>query len=87
MTLYCGIDLHANNSVVAIIDEQDRIRFEKRLPNSLEAILSALSAFASELAGCVVASSWFLASWRPLERTLKGWSWNRPTTGIGWSMA
>ena len=24
MTLYCGIDLHANNSVVAIIDEQDR---------------------------------------------------------------
>jgi len=51
MTLYCGIDLHANNSVVAIIDEQDRIRFEKRLPNVLEAILSALSAFASELAG------------------------------------
>ena len=58
MTLYCGIDLHANNSVVAIIDEQDNIRFEKRLPNSLEAILSALSAFASELAGCVVESTY-----------------------------
>lgn len=57
MTLYCGIDLHANNSVVAIIDAQDGIRFEKRLPNALEAILSVLSGYAEELAGCVVEST------------------------------
>jgi hypothetical protein len=24
MTLYCGIDLHSNNSVVAVLDEQER---------------------------------------------------------------
>ena len=31
MTLYCGIDLHANNSVVAVLDEQDLTVYEKRL--------------------------------------------------------
>ena len=31
MTLYCGIDLHSNNSVVAVLDEQDRTVYEKRL--------------------------------------------------------
>ena len=30
MTLYCGIDLHSNNSVVAVLDEQDRTGYEKR---------------------------------------------------------
>lgn len=32
-----AIDLHSNNNVVAILDEQDRIRFEERLPNNLAA--------------------------------------------------
>ena len=42
MTLYCGIDLHSNNSVVAVLDEQDRTVYEKRLPNDLETITEAL---------------------------------------------
>jgi len=29
MTLYCGIDLHSNNSVVAVLDERDRTVYEK----------------------------------------------------------
>ena len=32
---YCGIDLHSNNSVVIVSDEEDRIVFSKRLPNDL----------------------------------------------------
>ena len=32
MALYCGIDLHSNNHVVTVIDEQDRRRYEKRAP-------------------------------------------------------
>ena len=32
---YCGIDLHSNNSVVIVSDEEDRIVFNKRLPNDL----------------------------------------------------
>jgi len=37
MTLYCGIDLHSNNSVVAVLDEQDRTVYEKRLPKKIQA--------------------------------------------------
>ena len=31
MKLYAGIDLHANNSVVVVIDEADRVVYQKRL--------------------------------------------------------
>ncbi len=31
-TLYGGIDLHANNSVVVVLDEQDQVVYRKRLP-------------------------------------------------------
>ena len=39
MKLYAGIDLHANNSVVVVIDEEDRILYQKRLRNELGEIL------------------------------------------------
>ena len=39
---YCGIDLHSNNSVVVVSDEEDRIVFSKRLPNDLAQILARL---------------------------------------------
>lgn len=28
---YCGIDLHSNNSVVSVIDEEDHVVAERRL--------------------------------------------------------
>ena len=31
MTLYAGIDLHANNSVVVILNEQDQVMYQQRL--------------------------------------------------------
>jgi len=43
--LYAAIDLHSNNSVVVVIDEQDRVVYERRLPNSLETILGHLSSY------------------------------------------
>ena len=58
MTLYCGIDLHANNSVVAVIDEQDQTVYEKRLPNDLATITKVLCIYQSELAACVVESTY-----------------------------
>lgn len=54
---YSGIDLHANNCVVVVTDETDRILVEKRLPNDLQAILTLLAAHRSELAGVVVEST------------------------------
>ena len=38
MTLYCGIDLHSNNSVISLIDETDQLISEERLDNNLEII-------------------------------------------------
>ena len=31
MPLYGGIDLHANNSVVVVLNEQDEVIYQKRL--------------------------------------------------------
>jgi transposase len=58
MKLYAGIDLHSNNSVIAVIDEQDRVVFQKRLPNELERILVALASFKQWLIGVVVESTY-----------------------------
>ena len=58
MALYCGIDLHANNSVLAVMDEQDKALYEKRLPNELPQILGALEPYRQDLAGCVVESTY-----------------------------
>lgn len=49
MKLYTGIDLHSNNSYVVIIDENDKLVFDKRLPNDLEAILENLQPYAKEI--------------------------------------
>ena len=34
MSLYGGIDLHANNSVIVLLNEQDEVIYQKRLPNA-----------------------------------------------------
>jgi transposase len=55
---YCGIDLHSNNSVVIVSDAEDRIVFNKRLPNDLGQIRAALDAHQEELAGVVIESTY-----------------------------
>jgi transposase len=55
---YCGIDLHSNNSVVVVSDEEDRIVFNRRLPNDLTQILAGLEVHQHELAGVVIESTY-----------------------------
>ena len=55
---YCGIDLHSNNSVVVVSDEEDRIVLQKRLPNELGQIRAALEPHQDELAGVVIESTY-----------------------------
>jgi hypothetical protein len=43
MALYCGIDLHSNNHVVCVIDDQDQRALEKKLDNDPELTLRTLS--------------------------------------------
>lgn len=57
MTLYCGIDLHSNNHVVVIIDEQDRRLEERRLANDLNLTLSLLEPYCDVLSGVAVEST------------------------------
>jgi hypothetical protein len=35
MKLYGAIDLHSNNSFTVVLDEKDRVIYQKRLPNDL----------------------------------------------------
>ena len=57
MTVYGGIDLHANNSVLALIDEHGKLVSNKRYPNELDRILAALEPFAPQLDSLVVEST------------------------------
>ena len=55
---YCGIDLHSNNSVVIVSDDEDRIVFQKRLANDLGQIRGALEPYREELLGVVIESTY-----------------------------
>ena len=57
MELYAAIDLHSNNSVVSVLDEQDRTVYAKRLPNDLGAIVAALRACPGTVRGVAVEST------------------------------
>ena len=58
MKLYGAIDLHSTNNVTVVIDEQDRVVYQKRLPNDLALILKELSVYQSELERIVVESTY-----------------------------
>jgi len=58
MKKYIGIDLHSNNSVVVVTDEEDRILYQKRLANNLNEILTALAPHRDETVGVVVESTY-----------------------------
>ena len=58
MKLYGGIDLHSNNSVVALLDDEDRAVYRKRLPNEAGAVLDALAPYREAIEGLVVESTY-----------------------------
>jgi len=58
MGLYAGIDLHSNNSYLAIQDEDGKRVFKKRLVNDFSVIEQVLSPYRSDLRGVVVESTY-----------------------------
>jgi hypothetical protein len=58
MKLYGGIDLHSNNSVLVLIDEQDKVVYEKQLDNKLELILNELKTYQKQVVGLAVESTY-----------------------------
>ncbi|GGD48083.1 IS110 family transposase [Lacimicrobium alkaliphilum] len=58
MNYYSAIDLHSNNSYLVILDENDRIVLDKRLPNDLDRILLALAPYKEHIQGIAVESTY-----------------------------
>ncbi len=58
MKLYGGIDLHSNNNVVALLDEEDRVVLRARLANEPTAVLEALAPYREAIVGLVVESTY-----------------------------
>src|SRR5262252_4946609 len=58
MSLDGGIDLHANNSVVVLLNDQDQVIYQQRLPNHLPTILEPLNLHQREIKGVVVESTY-----------------------------
>lgn len=58
MVLYAGIDLHSNNSVIAVQDAEDKLVRRERLPNSIRAVCDWLRPYQDELDGVVVESTY-----------------------------
>lgn len=57
MELYAGIDLHASNSYIGIIDSSEKRILGRRYPNDREQILNALSPYQKDLVGIAVEST------------------------------
>ena len=57
MKLYAAIDLHSNNGVLVIIDENDKVVFERRLPNDLPTVLSHLAPHRADIQAVAVEST------------------------------
>jgi transposase len=58
MKLYGGIDLHSNNSVIALLGKQDQVIYRQRLPNDLTLILTELKPYRKSIEGLVVESTY-----------------------------
>jgi transposase len=58
MKLYGAIDLHSNNNVTVVIDEQDQIVYQKRLANDLPLVAQQLAGYRDCLQGIVVESTY-----------------------------
>ena len=57
MELYCGIDLHSNNSHVAIIDDQHKRVFCRKLANDPKLIENAFAPYRDRIRGIVIEST------------------------------
>lgn len=53
MRLYGGIDLHSNNCIVVLVDEDNREVLRKRIDNDISKMLTLLTPYRSDITGLV----------------------------------
>ena len=80
MHTYAAIDLHSNNGVLAVIDENDKVLRQKKLPNKLAAFVAELEPFRASLQGVAVESTFHEGPHRTLVAEMRGRS--RPNERI-----
>jgi transposase len=57
MELYAGIDLHSTNSYIVILNQNDDVVFNKRLPNDMERVLCELAKYKDSIRALAVEST------------------------------
>lgn len=57
MSLYCGIDLHSNNSVICVINEKDKRLREVKVDNDIDLVIKALSRYKKRLKAVAIEST------------------------------
>jgi transposase len=57
-TSFCGVDLHSNNAMYVITDQEDQPLLKKRLPNQLPVVLESLEPFRQQLKVVAVESTY-----------------------------
>jgi len=71
---FAGCDLHSNNTVIGILDEEGKRIHKKRVPNYLDQILNELKPFKAKMQGVVVESTfnwyWLVDGLREAEYKL-----------------
>ncbi len=57
MKLYGAIDLHSNNAVCGLLDEQDQVKMRRKTRCELDLVLGAFAPFNKEIVGIAVEST------------------------------
>ncbi len=57
-TFFCGVDLHSNNAMYVITDQQDKLLLKRRLPNRLPVVLESLEPFRKQIKVVAVESTY-----------------------------
>lgn len=63
MALHCGVDLHGDNGMYAVVDEGGKRIFKKRLANDLTEVLTALEPYRQELTSGIAVESTYNWYW------------------------
>jgi len=54
---HSGIDLHSNNNVTGVVDQEGKVLFLRRMPNDLSTVIKVLEPYREQLQGIVVEST------------------------------
>ena len=57
MKNFIGIDLHSNNSYIAVINEKKNILFKQKIPNNINTVLSVLEVYKKQTTGIAIEST------------------------------